>query len=115
MQTAVVWFSRDAGTVEMALSIDGAVVAKSASPESIVRELQIRAAREIAIEDRFCTELPTSGKTLEQAGHIAFSEPMSALKLIAACSSMGEFAAFPFPERRAKPRTKVPAGEWLQA
>lgn len=109
MYSADVWFSRSAAGVDMVLRIGGETVATSCSPESIARELQIRAIRELNIEARFGTELPTSAATLERAADAGFTEPMAALKLIAECSFVGDTAAFPYPERRVRWRAQVPA------
>lgn len=104
MPSAKISFLRMDGIVEMKLSIAGIAIAQSASQESIARELQIHEVNEMTIEGLFSTELPTSPGTLKRASTIGFSEPMAALKLIAACSSMGEVAPFSYPERRARPR-----------
>jgi len=104
MQTAEVAFSRQHDVVTMTLSIDGSVIVASASQETIARELQIRAVRLLSLDGRFTTELPTTEKTLAEASKVAFSEAMPALKLIAACSAVGETVGFLFPERRRKPR-----------
>jgi serine kinase of HPr protein (carbohydrate metabolism regulator) len=109
MQTAEVGFSRRDGVVRMTLSVGGDVLADSASPESIARELQIRGLRTLTIDGLFTTELPTREKTLALAMEVAFPEQMPALKLIAACAAWGEEVSFPFPERRQRPRT--PAAE----
>nr|WP_315253364.1 hypothetical protein [uncultured Duganella sp.] len=106
MESADVTFSRTGEAVEMTLLIDGIAVANSRSQESIARELQIRAVRFLTIEDLFSTELPTSEKTLSLATDVGFSEQMAAMKLIAACSSMGEVPTFSFRERRAVPRAE---------
>ncbi|WP_373987755.1 hypothetical protein [Duganella sp. BuS-21] len=95
----------------MLLSVGGTVVARSHSPESIMLELQIRAVRELWLEDKFSTILPTSPRTLTSAAEVDFAEPMAALKLIAACSAMGEVPTFPMPERRARPRAETPLRE----
>jgi hypothetical protein len=108
MHAANVTFSCIQGMVEMTLSIDGEVIAKSSSHESIVRELQIHGARYLTIEDTFSSELPTSVGTLKLAADVDFNEKLSALRLIAACSSMGEVASFPYPERRARPKAEMP-------
>jgi hypothetical protein len=107
MSTAEVLFARHGDGVEMTLRINGQDVAASASQEHIARELQMRRIRHIAIDGLFETELPTSDRTVKAASEVNFQEPMAALKLIAACASMGEVAAYPFPERRAKPRPSV--------
>lgn len=104
MQIAEVAFSRQHDVVTMTLSIDGSVIAASASQETIARELQIRAVRFLSLDGQFTTELPTTEKTLAEASNVAFAEPMPALKLIAACSAVGETVGFLFPERRRKPR-----------
>jgi hypothetical protein len=108
MYSAQVVFSRSGDAVEMTLSAQGSVVAHSASQESIARELQIRGTRLLTIDGIFTTEIPTSARTLAQAASHDFPEPMAAMKLIAACSSMGEVAVFPYPERRARPRAELP-------
>jgi hypothetical protein len=108
MQTAEVVFSRRDGVLHMTLSAGGNVVAESSSQESIARELQIRGLRLLTIDGLFTTELPTREKTLAQAMDVGFAEKMAALKLIAACAAWGEVVAFPFPERRSRPRTPVP-------
>lgn len=110
MQTAEVAFSRQHDVVTMTLSIGGNVVVASASQETIARELQIRAVRFLALDGLFTTELPTTEKTLAEASGVAFAEPMQALKLIAACSAVGETVGFLFPERRRKAR-EAPAEE----
>jgi len=107
MPTAEVTFTRHPEAVTMTLRIDGQRIAESPSQESIAREMQMRQVRTLSIENIFATSLPTSAATLEQAGHVAFSEPMAALKLIAACAAFGDVALFRHPERRGKPR---PAG-----
>ena len=104
MQTAEVALSRQAGVVIMTLSVNGGVIAASASQESIAREMQIRSLRWLSIDGLFTTELPTTEKTLAQASEVAFAEPMAAFKLIAACSAVGETVGFLFPERRRRPR-----------
>lgn len=104
MQTAEVAFSRQHDVVTMTLSIGGSVIVASASQETIARELQIRSVRFVALDGLFSTELPTTEKTLAEASKVAFAEPMPALKLIAACSAVGETVGFLFPERRRKPR-----------
>ncbi|GJI99983.1 hypothetical protein RugamoR64_05220 [Duganella rhizosphaerae] len=104
MQTAEVVFSRRQGVLSMALSVGGSVIAESASQETIARELQIRSVRFLTIDGVFTTELPTTEKTLTQASAVAFAEQMAALKLIAACSAVGETVGFLFPERRRRPR-----------
>lgn len=106
MDSAEVRFSRIDDAVEMTLLVNGIAVANSSSQESIARELQIRAIRFLTIEELFSTELPTSEKTLSLAAEVKFSEPMTALKLLAACSSMGEVPTFSFRERRAVPRAE---------
>lgn len=108
---ASVTFARTDGIIEMILRIDGEEVFRSASQESIARELQIYGAKQLTIEDKFSTELPTSSKTLSEAASVPFSELMAALKLLAACASSGEPSAMPFPERRAKPRVEKFLGE----
>jgi len=110
MQTADVVFSRQQGVVRMALRIDGMLIADSASQETIARELQIRSVRFLMIDGVFTTELPTTEKTLEQASAVAFAEPMQALKLVAACSAVGETVGFLFPERRRRPREPLADG-----
>ncbi len=110
MQTAEVVFSRQPGGVSMALSVGGSVIAESASQETIARELQIRSVRFLTIDGVFTTELPTTEKTLAQASAVAFAEPMAALKLIAACSAVGETVGFLFPERRRRPREPLADG-----
>ncbi|GJI95012.1 hypothetical protein RugamoR57_17300 [Duganella caerulea] len=107
MQNAEVAFSRELGAVTMTLSAGGNVLAQSASQETIARELQIRGVRFLAIDGLFTTELPTTEKTLAAASSVAFTEPMAALKLIAACSAVGERVGFLFPERRRRPREPV--------
>jgi hypothetical protein len=107
MHSAEVGFARERGVVTMTLSAGGSVVATSASQETIARELQIRAVRWLAIDGLFTTELPTTEKTLVAASSVAFAEPMAALKLIAACSAVGERVGFLFPERRRRPREPV--------
>ncbi|MYN20564.1 hypothetical protein GTP81_27870 [Rugamonas sp. FT107W] len=107
MHSAEVAFSRDRDVVTMTLSAGGSVIATSASQETIARELQIRSVRFLAIEGLFTTELPTTEKTLAAASSVAFTEPMAALKLIAACSAVGERVGFLFPERRRRPRESV--------
>ena len=67
--------------------IGGALVLESSSQESIARELTTRAVRLLSLEKIFTTELPTSARALEIADDIAFSESLSALKLIAACTA----------------------------
>ncbi|MCU6497432.1 hypothetical protein LPN04_06430 [Rugamonas sp. A1-17] len=104
MQNAEVAFSRELGVVTMTLSAGGNVLATSASQETIARELQIRSVRFLAIDGLFTTELPTTEKTLAAASSVPFAEPMAALKLIAACSGVGERVGFLFPERRRRPR-----------
>ncbi|MQA40962.1 hypothetical protein [Rugamonas aquatica] len=104
MQTAEVAFSRQHDVVTMTLSIDGSVIVASASQETIARELQIRAVRFLSLDGLFTTELPTTEKTLAEASNVAFAELMPTLKLIAACSAVGETVGFLFPERRRKPR-----------
>lgn len=108
MSNAELVFTRKQGVVEMTLSVQGKVVASSASEESIVRELQIHGIRFLSVDGVFSTDLPTSSRTLKAASEVDFKELMPALKLIAACSAMGEVAAFPFPERRARPRAVMP-------
>lgn len=90
----------------MVLEINGAAVARTSSAESMVLELQIREVRELQIEGKFSTFLPTSEKTLVAATEIPFSEMMPALRLLAACSFMGEVPTFSLPERRKKPRAE---------
>jgi hypothetical protein len=109
MSKAEVLFARRLDVVEMTLRIDGADVAVSTSQEHIARELQMRRIRHLAIDGLFETDLPTSDRTVKVAAELAFTEPLAALKLIAACAAMGEVAAFPFPERRAKPRISLKA------
>lgn len=104
MPTAEVTFSRNEGGVEMALRLDGQLALSSASYETIVLELQLRCVRYLTIDGLFSTDLPTSVRTLKQADAIDFPEPLPAMRLLAACASMAERPAFPFPERRAKPR-----------
>src|SRR5471032_1461991 len=111
MPTAEVTFTRHPEAVTMTLRIDGQRIAESPSQESIAREMQMRQVRTLSIENIFATSLPTSAATLEQAGHVAFSEPMAALKLIAACAAFGDVALFRHPERRRKPRAVVPANQ----
>ena len=108
MPTVEVLFSRNEGVVEMTLRMNGQDVAASVSQEHIARELQMRRIRHISIDGLFETDLPTSDRTVKAAAEVNFTEPMAALKLIAACASMGEVAAYPFPERRAKPRMQEP-------
>ncbi len=115
MYSAEVVFSRGQDAVEMALSMDGVVVAQSASQESIARELQIRGARWLTIDGIFTTEIPTSEQTLAVAAVHNFNAPLAVMKLIAACASMGEVAAFPYPERRARPRAELPGGAEMVA
>ena len=114
MDSAQITFSRSNEVIEIRLLIGGVEVASSASQESIARELQIRGIRFLHIEERFSTELPTSEKTLALAADTHFSEPITALKLIAACASTGEVPTFSYDERRAVPRaenyTRVTAG-----
>ncbi|MFA9219391.1 MAG: hypothetical protein ACEQSK_20115 [Sphingomonadaceae bacterium] len=110
MYSAKVVFARSDDGINMILSAGGRVITRSASPESIVRELQIRGTRQLLIDGMFATEIPTTPRTLTQAAEVAFSEPLAVLKLIAACTSMGEVAAFPYPERRARPRAELPDG-----
>lgn len=110
MNEARVSFSRVVDNVEMILEIGGEVITRSASQESVARELQIHNARRLSIEGMFSTELPTSPKTLDAAASIPFSELMTALKLLAACASMDEPSTMPFPERRAKPRAEKRLG-----
>lgn len=106
MDSAEITFFRTDEGIEMRLLIGGVEVASSASQESIARELQIRSIRFLHIEEQFSTELPTSEKTLALAADYHFSEPMAALKLIAACASMGEVPTFTYDERRAVPRAE---------
>ncbi|MBY0242398.1 MAG: hypothetical protein K2X55_24095 [Burkholderiaceae bacterium] len=113
MHSAEVSFSRFDTGVEIALSIDGAVVAASSSPESIIRELQIRGVRKLRLENSFVLDLPTSAKTLNLAMEFPFSESMAALKLIAACSDLGEVPTFPYPERRSRPKVEFASGPIL--
>lgn len=107
MHSAEVAFSRERGVVTMTLSAGGSVIATSASQETIARELQIRGVRFLAVDGLFATELPTTEKTLAAASSVEFAEPMAALKLIAACSAVGETVGFLFPERRRRPREAV--------
>jgi hypothetical protein len=107
MSQAELVFVRKEDVVEMTLRINGHDVASSASQEHIARELQMRRIRHINIDGLFETDLPTSDRTVKAAAEVNFREPMAALKLIAACASMGEVAAYAFPERRAKPRPTV--------
>lgn len=107
MGSANVSFTRVQGLVEMLLEIDGVTVARTSSTESIVLELQIREVRELQIEGKFSSILPTSEKTLAAAAEIPFTEVMPALRLLAACSFMGEFPTFSYPERRKKPRAET--------
>ncbi len=107
MCTAEVMFSRSQDGIEMALSAGGLLVAQSSSQESIARELQIRGVRCLVIDGVFKTEIPTSQHTLALAAGYEFNEPLAVMKLIAACSSMGEVAVFPYPERRARPRAEA--------
>jgi len=104
MPTAEVTFARQPEAVMITLRIDGQVIAESPSQESIARELQLRHVRLLSIESVFETHLPTSERTLKQAARADFSEPMAALKLIAACAAFGEVALFHHPERRGKSR-----------
>ncbi|MYM23219.1 hypothetical protein GTP46_11235 [Duganella sp. FT135W] len=104
MKSANVFFSRAQGHVEMVLEIDCETVARTSSPESIVMELQIREVRELHIEGKFSTYLPTSEKALTAAAEIPFTEMLSVLRLLAACSYMGEFPSIAQPERRKKPK-----------
>lgn len=104
MSSANVSFTRVQGHLEMVLEIDGTTVAHTSSAESMVLELQIRGVREVQIEGKFSTILPTSEKTLVAASEVQFTEAMPALRLLAACSFMGEFPTIPYPERRKKPR-----------
>ena len=92
MPTAEVTFTRRPEAITITLRIAGQLVAESPSQESIARELQLRQVRTLSIENRYTTQLPTSARTLEQAGQVDFSEPMAALKLIAACAAFGEIA-----------------------
>jgi hypothetical protein len=108
MHTAEVTFTRRPEAVSITLRIAGQVVAESSSQESIARELQLRQLRFLSIEDIFTTDLPTSERTLKQAAKVGFSEPMAAMKLIAACAAFGEVALFPHPERRGKSRAGGP-------
>jgi hypothetical protein len=89
MNSAEVTFSRVGETIEMVLWVGGLEVASSVKQEDIVIELQIRAIHFLSIEARFSTELPTSEKTLTLASSAYFSQPLAAMKLIDACSSMG--------------------------
>lgn len=102
--SADVSFFRAGDKVEIVLGVDGQELARRASPESIANECQIRGIRFLTIDGLFFAPLPTSEETLALAADVAFSEPMAALKLLAACSAMGETALFPYPERRARPR-----------
>lgn len=104
---AKVKFTRNQDEVEMTLSIDEEVVLVSRSHETVVRELQIRRARQLIIDDLFSTELPTSERTLRHAGSVPFPELMSALMLIAACAATGESATLPAPARRFRSRAVV--------
>ncbi|MYN07504.1 hypothetical protein GTP77_09130 [Massilia sp. FT127W] len=109
MHNADISFARVLGVVEMTLCVDGVAVARTASPESVVRELQIRGGRELRLEGGLVLELPTTLKTLDMASGLAWSEPMAALKLIAACCDLGEIPIFSYPERRARPRAEATA------
>jgi len=111
MPTAEVTFTRRPEAITITLRIAGQLVAESPSQESIARELQLRQVRTLSIENRYTTQLPTSARTLEQAGQVDFSEPMAALKLIAACAAFGDVALFRHPERRRKPRAVVLANQ----
>src|SRR5471030_3046418 len=97
MPTAEVTFTRRPEAITITLRIAGQLVAESPSQESIARELQLRQVRTLSIENRYTTQLPTSARTLEQAGQVDFSEPMAALKLIAAASPA---PSFPRTKRR---------------
>jgi hypothetical protein len=114
MSIAEVLFARNEDVVEMTLCIHGESVAASVSQEHIARELQMRRIRHIVIDGLFETDLPTSDRTVKAAAEVNFAEPLAALKLIAACASMGEVAAYSFPERRAKPRPSVDLGDTQQ-
>jgi len=107
MPSADVKFDRNEDEVAMTLQIDGKALLVSRSYESIVRELQLGGARRLTIDGLFSTELPTSERTLAEADPIAFAEPMPALRLIAACSALGEAATLPSSERRARPRAML--------
>lgn len=107
MQNTDISFARVLGVVEMTLSADGVAVVRSASPESVVRELQIRGVRELRMEGGLVLELPATLKTLEMASGLAWSEPLASLKLIAACCNLGEVPTFSYPERRARPRAEI--------
>lgn len=105
MSSADVSFQRVDGAVAMELVIDGRFIMHSTSQESIVRELQIHSARELRIDGKFFTELPTTLKTLTAAAEVPFDELMAALKLVAACASIDEVSRA-IPERRAIPRAE---------
>lgn len=68
MKSASVTFLRVQGAVEMTLFINGKIVARSSSQESIARKLQIQDVNHLTIEDVFSTDLPTTESTLELAG-----------------------------------------------
>lgn len=90
------------------LSVDGAVVAMSPSPESILNEIQIRGIRFLTIEDLFSVQLPTTEETLSLASDVQFTEKMAALKLLAEFAWIGDTSLFLYPERRARRRPDVP-------
>lgn len=107
MQQADVIFFQSGESVEVMLFMDGNNILNSHSMESVVRELQIRQVSRLGIEQLFCAELPTSKADLARAEHVAFSEPMTAMKLIAACASLGAASSYFNPERRAVPRPEA--------
>jgi len=113
MSSADVSFARVNDAVVMELSIQGRTVIRTTSQESVVRELQMLGVRELKIEEKFVTELPTSSKCLAAAALVPFGELMAVLKLIAACASIEEIWPLPVPERRTRPQAEKPHARFV--
>lgn len=106
MTAAEVTFIRESDSIKLVLAMNGETLITTPIHESVVRELHLRKVRELTIDGRFSTTLPTTRQTLDLAAQVMFDEPMAVLRFIAACAALDH--STPQPERRKRPRPELP-------
>lgn len=101
MSIGYIQFERYAnGHIALSLTVEGMLIIKSSSVESIAREVELRQLKALHLEGGFEFKLPATNRTLEAAAQAEFQYPLVAQKLIAACAWLADMTQLLEPERR---------------
>lgn len=89
------------GHIAMSLIVEGQLILKTSSVESIAREVELRQLKALRLDDEFEFQLPADNVTLDVAAQANLQYPLVTFKLIAACAWLADMTQLIEPERRA--------------